>query len=293
MNRYYDEDDDPYGGNYSGFEDEESENEITNYIIFYVNNSNLTELNSWIQYYVEDGVIEEKIEERDSEGNTPLLIALNNLSFICVAERFYDKNKINILKEIIKLLINHGANVNEENGRTPLTLAATCYNININDIVNLLIEKGANINQKDGYRNTPFEVAKEYGNIRFINLLIRAQKMAYYLSLIKLKLPHNESDESMVIRDETTPLSGLYSVINFNPYIARIIDDYAIGEEVKEKEEEGVEESKKNDSGVRRKSVRKKKSGSKNRTDVGGKRRKKSGDKRKSGTKKRKSVSRK
>jgi hypothetical protein len=202
-----------------------------------------------------------------------------------VAERFYDKNKINILKEIIKLLINHGANVNEENGRTPLTLAATCYNINIDDIVNLLIEKGADINQKDGYTDTPFEVAKEYGNIRFTNLLIRAQKMAYYLSMIKNK---------ELTRNESAPLSGLYSGIDYNPYIARHIADFAFGEEVKEKEE-GAEESKRTDSGSRRRKRRKSgvRKKSKRKSGARKKSKRKSGARKKSKSKRRKSRARK
>ena len=57
-----DEEDDPYGGNYSGFEDEESENENENEIIYYVNESNLTELNSRIQHYIKKDMLEEKID---------------------------------------------------------------------------------------------------------------------------------------------------------------------------------------------------------------------------------------
>ena len=108
MNTYYDEEDGPYGGNYSGFEDEESENEneFDNEIIYYVNESNLTELNSWIQLYIKKDMLEDKIEERDSKGNTPLLTALDKLSLICVNHQgLSDKHKINTLKEIIKLLI--------------------------------------------------------------------------------------------------------------------------------------------------------------------------------------------
>lgn len=144
--------------------------------------------------------------------------------------------------------------------------------------VNLLIEKGANINQKDGYKKIPFEVAQEYGNIRFANLLIRTQEMAYYLSMIKTEeLPRNET---------VSLISDLYSGTDFNPYIARDIAEYAFGEE----EKEGVEESK-SDSGGRRKSVRKK-SGSK-KSDVGCIRRKSISKRRKKSRGKRKSVSRK
>jgi len=123
------------------------------------------------------------------------------------------------------------------------------------------------------------------------NAKIRAQKMAYYTSLIKSEdLPRNES----------APLTGLYSQIDYNPYIARHIADFAFGEEEKEDEEEGAEEgaeeSKRSDSGGRRRKsgTRKKskrKSGARKKSKRKSKR--KSGARRKSKSKRRKSRARK
>ena len=71
--------------------------------------------------------------------------------------------------EIVKLLIEKGANVNYEDWsdgdvKTPLTVASEKGHI---EIVKLLIEKGADINNK-----TPLAAASEKGHIEIVKLLI-------------------------------------------------------------------------------------------------------------------------
>ena len=68
--------------------------------------------------------------------------------------------------EIMKLLIENGANVNliDTAGETPLTYAIHCNNL---EATNLLIENGANMNLIDGSGWLPLNVAifaKKYPN---------------------------------------------------------------------------------------------------------------------------------
>jgi hypothetical protein len=90
---------------------------------------------------------------------------------------------------------------------------------------------------------------------------IEAKKEAFYLSMIKSK---------EIAKDERIPLTGLYDELSkFNPFLTKDISEYVFG---------GEEESKRSDSGGRRrKSVRKKKYRSKKRKSV---RKKKSRSKR-------------
>ena len=197
------------------------------------------------------------IEARNDVNYTPLLIAVS-------------QNK----PEIARLLIELGANINIEGiFYTPLNYAALHDDI---EMVRLLIELGANIEAIDDKGLTIFDKLRKYGKQPMINIIENAvrtreikenkvKRLLFYLSMIKSK-------ELQV--DESASLTSLYDELsNFNPYLLRDIDEYAFGEEEKEK---GAEESK--------------------RTDAGGRRKKKSSSrKRKSGTRKskRKSVSRK
>ena len=73
--------------------------------------------------------------------------------------------------EIVKMLIDAGADVNAKNsyGNTPLDLAVRYGHA---DVVNLLIDAGADVNAKDLDAWTPLHVASLYGNIKIIKVLI-------------------------------------------------------------------------------------------------------------------------
>lgn len=43
------------------------------------------------------------------------------------------------------------------------------FGLGYTEIVELLIRNGANINQKDNFRNTPFVLAKLFGNCNYVN----------------------------------------------------------------------------------------------------------------------------
>jgi hypothetical protein len=159
------------------------------------------------------------------------------------------------------------------------------------EIVRLLIELGANIEARDNDGYTALMHARDNQTQTMINIIteavrkreireknkqIRAQKMAFYTSMIK-ESPRDKSSSLLV---------SLYDELsNFNPYLLQDIDEYAFGEEEKE---EGAEESKRGDAGARRKKSKNKRKKSRIRKRKSG-----TGKSKKSKRSKRKSVSRK
>jgi len=57
--------------------------------------------------------------------------------------------------EMVKYLVDHGADLNKKNtyGKTPLFNA--CYHCKSVEAIKYLIEKGANVNEEDKSRSTP------------------------------------------------------------------------------------------------------------------------------------------
>ena len=170
------------------------------------------------------------------------------------------------------------------------------YVENFVNTIRMLINAGADIFYKQ--EKTILEMAKEsrYPQIRnAINMIMREpleREEAFYLSMLEsLKLPY----------DKSVPLSGVSNeLLNANPYLLRDIAGYVFGEKEKGAEESksgGAEESKSGDAGGRRKSFRRKKSGSRrrksNRRKKSGSKKRKSTRRKKSGSKKRKSNRRK
>ena len=76
-----------------------------------------------------------------------------------------------VIPELIKLLIEAGANVNakENDGRTPLMCAADKGH---SEIVKLLIENGADVNAKNNYGHTSLMCAAGKGHTEIVKLLI-------------------------------------------------------------------------------------------------------------------------
>lgn len=71
--------------------------------------------------------------------------------------------------KMVKLLIDHGANINtKSNGDTPLHLAVRYNRV---EIIKILLKNGANINIKDKYGNTPLMEVVTYGNNIMLLLL--------------------------------------------------------------------------------------------------------------------------
>lgn len=100
-----------------------------------------------------------EINTIDMDGNTPLLLAINNKNL-----------------ETVKSLISLGANVNykniKSNGETPLLLASKGGN---SLVVEELIKAGADIEVSYKDKNSPLMVAINSGDIQTVNALIKAK----------------------------------------------------------------------------------------------------------------------
>ena len=213
-------------------------------------------------------------------------------------------------ENIVRILIDAGIdlNIRDNDGETALMIASFYGYLSI---VNMLIEGGANIyiKNKDG-KNVVELVNELYRNEERMNL--REELYPGYKERMKsimkiLQKAENKAKKRIAIdaymrsRDKPylppnaeNPLSGFYhSKIDEPDYIMEKVFNMAYGEDEKENENEGAEESKRSDSGGRRKKLRRK-SKSKKRKSGGRKKsvaKKKKSRSRKSGVRKKKSRS--
>jgi ankyrin repeat protein len=99
---------------------------------------------------------EDNINAEDSQGITPLRIAVHNNC-----------------EEIARLLLRKGADANhaDKYHSTPLMIAVQEGNF---DIAKLLVKKGANVHQDDGHGITPLAIAKQNGREDISALLDKA-----------------------------------------------------------------------------------------------------------------------
>ena len=65
-------------------------------------------------------------------------------------------------QDIVKLLLDHGANTEGRNGRTGARSLHEAIEVNHKEIVRLLIQKGANIESNDYQRRKPMHYATGY-----------------------------------------------------------------------------------------------------------------------------------
>lgn len=131
-----------------------------------------------------------KINYYDSKGNTPLHVAIKEKNYFLVdiftQEReyvnIYNKNSNTPLNfalsnnseiEIIKLLVNRGADVNLKNeyGVSPLHKAIL---LGSPEIVELLVDKGANVNDEKWYGFFPLHDAVMENNVDIVKILVHS-----------------------------------------------------------------------------------------------------------------------
>ena len=95
-----------------------------------------------------------KVNARNNEGLTPLAISAQQGNM-----------------EILKLLIEYGANINLpsfENKLTPLHRAVSKGNI---EVIQVLIENNAQLNVQDAIQRTPLDLARTLKKVEIINIL--------------------------------------------------------------------------------------------------------------------------
>lgn len=72
-------------------------------------------------------------------------------------------------EDLVRLLIENGANVNINTSKSPLLLA---IELRLNNVVILLLQAGANIKQRDVWQRTPLHKAASIGDLLIINTLL-------------------------------------------------------------------------------------------------------------------------
>ena len=140
---------------------------------------------------------------KDSKGNTPLHIAIDNRWGI----------------KIVSILIRAKAELNEQNnyGDTPLHIATTAQS---DEIVRALIKAGVNPNIQNGDGQTPLHIALD---IAFISMEILDGREPN-LYTIKLLIRHH-SNLTMVDNNGKSP-SDLIIVYNLMPNLKQILTRY-------------------------------------------------------------------
>lgn len=75
-------------------------------------------------------------------------------------------------EDIVKVLLENGAEVNAQDkfGNTPLSECVTNNSPNLN-IVRMLLKEGADPNKQNNYENSAMDTARKIGNMDLINLL--------------------------------------------------------------------------------------------------------------------------
>ena len=123
----------------------------------------------------------------------------------------------NLVYQIVKLLVDAGANVNAptsegsstyESGMTPLMFA---IQLNYISVVNFLLENGADIYIKSNQGKDALTLAREIGNADIINLMLSYTKEQGILNTLNSFL---KSTDLSTTTDSSAPLAGLYNNVD-------------------------------------------------------------------------------
>ena len=92
--------------------------------------------------------------------------------------------------ECTKMLLEHGANVDERNDRGQTPLAGVCFKGDLS-MAKLLVEHGADIEANNGMGLTPYSFAVMFGRREIAELLLKSSRkksIMKRLSLLLLKI---------------------------------------------------------------------------------------------------------
>lgn len=149
-------------------------------------------------------------------------------------------------KEIVELLLDYGANVNDksDDGSTPLHGACASIVMAIKDgaieshedvdgipdekeVVEFLISKGANVNASHLYGETPLHLAAEFGNLGIVELLLKhgantlAEDQNHLTALGRAeKQKHKEIVKILREREHIEPTKKIYIIATILSFIA-------------------------------------------------------------------------
>ena len=70
--------------------------------------------------------------------------------------------------ELVRLLLEHGANASAEDNRRRAPLHEAAYDV---EVVRMLLEYGANVHAEDYLGRTPLHVAAQHGSIGAVRML--------------------------------------------------------------------------------------------------------------------------